>query len=300
MDILLIGTQNTAEHAAAYYEDYVAFFEKSLKLSGKSGSVEYCFVEDLIITVGDGEFTVRNSRHDRDITDYQLVCIRGYLRQYIDEVKAVSEYLKQHNVPVANDYSSFRSSSKLVQAVQFHLADLPVARTILVTQAVIDKLADIDLEFPCIMKAVFGAHGNDNYLVHAPAEITKIIKENPEQNFVLQRFVQNNGDYRILVVGGQVATIHRQRSGDGHLNNTSQGAKARLLSPDALPAEIIEQAKKISRQLHMTVAGVDVLYDQATGQHSFLEVNAQPQLMTGAFVEVKEQLFADYLKSLKD
>jgi len=48
----------------------------------------------------------------------------------------------------------------------------------------------------------------------------------------------------------------------------------------------------------MTISGVDVIVDKNTNKHYFLEVNSQPQLMSGAFVEEKAQLVADYFDSL--
>jgi D-alanine-D-alanine ligase-like ATP-grasp enzyme len=70
------------------------------------------------------------------------------------------------------------------------------------------------------------------------------------------------------------------------------------VATDSLPAVILEQARKIVKYLDLTIAGVDVVYDPKSGDFSFLEVNAQPQLMSGAFVSKKAAMFGDYLKKL--
>jgi glutathione synthase/RimK-type ligase-like ATP-grasp enzyme len=298
MNILLLGTKQTSENNENYYQEYVKFFEEAGSHVHQQLKIDYCMLEELLFTIGDGDFSIFNSRRQKDIKDYDFVMIRGSIRAFIEEAKAVSIYLKLHKKAVVNDYSNFRSSSKLIQALQFQINDLPVAKTILLNDATLGRLDQLPFSYPCIMKATYGAHGNNNYLVESPEVVRQHLADNPDIRFVLQRFVPNDGDYRILVIDEETLVIKRSGVAGSHLNNTSQGGTADVVATDSLPAVILEQARKIVKYLDLTIAGVDVVYDPKSGDFSFLEVNAQPQLMSGAFVSKKAAMFGDYLKKL--
>jgi glutathione synthase/RimK-type ligase-like ATP-grasp enzyme len=122
--------------------------------------------------------------------------------------------------------------------------------------------------------------------------------EKTDAEMLAQRYHPNDGDYRVLIMDGrEPLVIKRTAAGGSHLNNTSQGGSAEL---DELPVGLLEQSKSLAKELKMTVAGVDILRDKQTGEMLFLEVNSQPQLLTGAFVDKKKKLFGDLLGSILD
>jgi len=300
MNILLVGNGTPYEDPEAYYGEYKEFFERAVGHSKTESTVKFTLIDDLVISVGDGEFSVYDARNQADLADYQLIIIRGRgFRQIFGAIKAVSSYAKSKNIPVVNDYTGFRDSSKLTQAVQFFELGLPVARTVFVTEAVLGEKAPLGFDFPCIMKATFGAHGNDNYLVNSMTEARETAVKYPDIDFVLQRFVPNNNDYRLLVIGNETLVISRSAVDGTHLNNTSQGGQAVIVANSELPNEIIDGARKIMHHLDMTMAGVDVLADKNTGEFFFLEVNSQPQIMSGAFVEEKAKAVGRFLDSFQ-
>lgn len=301
MNILILGgiknppTQKDRE----YYDQYVSFFSKSAKTSDSDAKIYTALFDDLLILVGDGNFTIHDTRNNLDLAHYHAIFFRGDgFRNQMDILATVNEFAKQHDISTINDYSNVRDSSKLFQAVNFHTVGLPVARTLAVNPALFEHFDTVgEWHFPCIMKANHGSHGRDNYLVHSLMEAKEIAAAN-NKSFVLQRFVPNDGDYRVLIVGEQSLIIKRTASGESHLNNTSQGGAAEQVSIDELPPQVLNQVKDICKHYGMTIAGVDVMLDRETGEPYFLEVNAQPQLMTGAFVEEKERLIGLLLRVL--
>src|ERR1043166_6487929 len=159
MKILLIGNEGPHTDPSAYYDQYKAFFERAITHSQSDHSFQYTLIDDLMIAVGDGQFTIYDTRNKADLANYQLIIIRGEgFRLMFGVLKAISSYAKQHSISVINDYSAFRDSSKLTQAVQFFETGLPVACTVFVTPAVLAGKAPLGFELPCIMKAVFGSH----------------------------------------------------------------------------------------------------------------------------------------------
>ena len=111
-----------------------------------------------------------------------------------------------------------------------------------------------------------------------------------------QKYHQNDSDYRVLVMGDLKPLVMKRTAASGsHLNNTSQGAKAELSN---LPKHLLEQSQSLAKELKMTIAGVDILKDKTTGEMLFLEINSQPQLLSGAYVSDKKKLFNDLLDSI--
>jgi len=304
MKILIIGSSKNKidSDVRKYYQKYVAFFKKSAStFHNSSVVVETCLIDDLIISVGDGNFSIFDAKNNHDLSNNGALFIRGSdFRNYMDAIGAINEYAHNNSIPIINDYSGIRDSSKLLQAVNFHQINVPVARTLLITSAVLNNESQLNWDFPCIMKAVHGSHGNDNYVVHSMDEVRLFLKKTPNTRFVLQRFVPNDGDYRILIVGEEILIVGRSAVNGSHLNNTSQGGEATMINTDQIPQKVIDDSRRIMESLNMTIAGVDVLQDKNTKVFYFLEVNSQPQLMSGAFVDQKEKLLGKLISKLSN
>lgn len=300
MELLFVATRGVDGNNGRYYDPYWEFFGRAAGYSGvKDLQIAYARIDDLFIAVGDGSFVIRDMANGKDLSEYGAVLIRGHLDRCVDGVKAVSLYLRQWNIPVVNDYATIHTGSKLIQAVNFHMHELPVASTVLVTQVVAANPADLPFGFPCIMKATNGSRGNFNYKIDGPEDVGRVLAQDGSmRNFVLQRFVPNDGDYRILVAGNGFLIMKRSAVDGSHLNNVSQGASAELVDPGTLPVEVVEQARRIVREVGMAVAGVDVLYDEGTGSCSFLEVNPQPEFVNNVFPSAKAELVGGFLGEL--
>ncbi|HZJ34590.1 MAG TPA: hypothetical protein VFD55_01070 [Candidatus Angelobacter sp.] len=303
MKILIIGgtKQQVTQEVRAYYQKYIDFFKKSAGTVADNIVFESSLIDDLIISVGDGKFSIYDTNNRSNLKEYDVIFIRGDgFRSYMDAVGSINEYAHLNKIIIINDYSNVRDSSKLLQAVYFHKLDIPVARTLLVTSAVLDNEAQLEWNFPCIMKSTHGSHGNDNFVVQNMEDVKTVLENQPDKRFVLQRFVPNNGDYRILIIDDEILVIGRSAVGGSHLNNTSKGGKAVLVNVDQLPETVINDAKRIMKHFGMAIAGVDALADKNTNEFFFLEVNAQPQLMSGAFVTEKEKLIGKLLNKLSN
>jgi glutathione synthase/RimK-type ligase-like ATP-grasp enzyme len=298
MKALIIGASKkvTDNGVRSYYEGYVDFFKRSAATAHLDAVIETCLMDDLIISVGDGSFSIYDTHNQQDLTGYDVFILRGdNFRRHMDVIGTINEFAKENDIPIINEYNDVKDSSKLLQAVQFHKLSIPVARTLYVNPGLLAAASTLEWEFPCVMKAVHGSHGNYNYVVHSFDDVRSHLGEDPENRFVLQRFIPNDGDYRVLIIGDEVLVIGRSAVGDSHLNNTSQGGEAVLIPVGELPAHVVEDSRKIMKYSGMTIAGVDVIVNKNTGEYSFLEVNAQPQLQTGAFIDQKEILMGKLL-----
>lgn len=147
-----------------------------------------------------------------------------------------------------------------------------------------------------VLKSVNGTKGRDNYLVSSAEEIRKITAQNPEIRYILQNFIPNDGDYRVILLNFEPKlAIYRSANGKDFRNNTSLGGEAGLVPLAQLDPEILELAVAAARSLNIKIAGADILQDKSTGQYSVLEVNRTPQLASGAFVEEKSAVLRELI-----
>ena len=118
--------------------------------------------------------------------------------------------------------------------------------------------------------------------------------------FVGQSFIANSGDLRVLVINKSIKLIiGRTRKDDTtHLNNTSQGADARLLDISELSVEAQEMSLKAASVMGREIAGVDVMFEKDTEKPYILEVNASPQVGSGAFTDEKLTVYNEFFKEV--
>lgn len=295
MHILILGAQpdDSPEAEASYYEGIVRFFRDAPQ---HDIGVSYALFNQLLFRVEQGQSSIYDTHNQCDLSAYDAVFIRGQFRKRMDMVFAISRYLHEQGKLVVNDYSHARTSSKLSQAFVFTGLNIPTPDTLCGSgQTLLDAAKSLALPFIC--KEVYGAHGRNNHLITSYEQLQSILQDG-ESLFVLQEFIANDGDFRLLCIGNGHLIIKRTAADGSHLNNTSQGGKAELLPNDALPTEVLDAARRCLTELHMTMAGVDVIFDKDKQRYLFLEVNSQPQIVTGAFLEDKQKLLGAYLDEL--
>lgn len=154
-------------------------------------------------------------------------------------------------------------------------------------------------------KAIFkdneGSKGRLNFVVRSAEEIAHIQAEHPSVRFVMQAYIPNSSDLRVLVMDGTTRlVIRRSGTGDSHLNNTSQGGAAEIIDKRTVPAQAIAMAEDAARITKLEVAGVDVMFDDNTGEEYILEVNNAPQISSGSFQQEKVDAYAELIHDLLD
>ena len=297
--ILILGSAQKSKNPEKKYERYQEFFMSAAMRGGFETDIKTAFVDDLIISVGTQNFEIVDSKNEKDLKNYDLVVLRGAeFSRIFDVLMAISEYCQMHNISLVNDYSQSFDFSKLSQAVRLFAAGVPTPQTLYVSKAIFYQNFKIPFEVPCIMKDVHGAHGNDNYVIESIEQALEIVRKRPEIRFIMQPFIPNDGDYRILLLGEQGICIHRKAVEGTHLNNTSQGGSAELVDFASVDESLLQSARDAAKILNMTCAGVDIIIDRQTKQQYVLEVNSQPQLISGAFLNEKKQLATDFLKTI--
>lgn len=131
------------------------------------------------------------------------------------------------------------------------------------------------LTFPIIAKPNHGAHGTGILLLHNNQEVKTLAHL---RDYVFQNFISNNGDWRIIVIGGNpLGAMQRIAPKGSFLNNISKGATAKLETDEATLKQLFKIATKVASLFHLAFCGVDIIRDTETGKLYILEVNTAPQ-----------------------
>lgn len=265
-----------------------------------AAQVEMSALTELTFVLEPGKARIYDAAQGYDLADFDLVVFRTISR-YHEEAISVAAYCRMKHIRYIDEYIPQVGNAKLSCAFVRFEHGLPVPPT---TYGTAESLAAVAgtayFPWPLVLKDNAGKKGRNNYLVHDATELRKLITEQPELRFVMQSFIPNDGDYRILVLNGKprMAILRKAGANGGHLNNTSQGGTAEDVPLGQLPKAVLDIAVKAAKLEHLAVAGVDIIIDKRDGKPYILEANRSPQIATGAFAANKTAQYAAALKEL--
>ena len=223
---------------------------------------------------------VVETRSGKDIASFDFIIFRTVGRDHAEEALAISIYCDKMNIPYIDRCvgSSLHRAHKLATMMALWSENVPMPATVCgPTEYLVEKAPAIG--FPAIFKATRASHGKYNYKVTSIAEIKKIINTD-NKRFLLQSFIPNKGDYRILVVNSQeLSARYRQGDGSSHLNNTSAGGTTTYIADHTDKEHIMDVAQRAAHSVRLDVAGVDIIVDSDNNPY-VIEVNRAPQLLT--------------------
>lgn len=249
------------------------------------GAVSLSSFDELTISIINQNLSIFDTANHCELSDFDVILLRGarFFETTAEIITALTTYCRTHHIKLLNEYDgSIRS--KLSQMAHFASLGAPVPNTIFLNDAVKNhpKIIEQNLGYPCIMKATVAFGGNANFKVQNFAEIKKYQSDHPDLKFILQNFIENDGDYRLFMAGEEKALIHRQSSSkDIHVNNVDKGGKSRVCSLSEIPEQAIQDAESIMKSYHLSICGADIIIDKSTGNYYFLEINLFPGIDLG-------------------
>ncbi len=196
------------------------------------------------------------------------------------------------------------SRTKLIQMYLFALHGLIIPKTYYsatYSEAHLrNALAFISL--PLIIKQCKTSKGAGVFLVHTEQELREkidaLLSASPSQEIILQEFIPNTFEYRILVTGDQIGSAEKKiRTDDSEFrNNVHLGAREEFIPKENIPLPIQEAALLASHIANVQVAGVDIV-ETATGEPIVFEVNSCPAFTLDESISPEIQSLAHYLIS---
>ncbi len=272
-----------------------AFAEHIRGFVGDKVVIEDCAISELFFELSSSKIAIYHPGKSFDLRDFDLVVIR-HIGKMINEAQAIVQYCEYFGIRYTDGYlNRLMLDSKI--GTQFLLWFNGIRNWPHTFYGNVDEMKRRFAEFgdEVILKDNEGSKGRLNFLVHSAAEVDQIHNDNPGKRFMLQQFIANQGDLRILIFDGKpVLAIERKGDGVSHLNNTSQGGSARIVPVESIQQKVIDMCIKAAEVTKLQVAGVDVMF-AADGEPYLLEINNAPQVSSGSFKEEKAQKYSEML-----
>jgi len=174
-----------------------------------------------------------------------------------------------------------KNTSKITDSMVFALQNLPLPETVYVSRSSFEANMPLIREicgYPLIIKDIRGSKGKDSEYVATEAELLEKMASLPRnKRFLLQRFIQNEYDWGIMVVNGKVVSGEKSYPSQGEFrNNTCNGAKEHFVEVESIPENIQDIAIRASGILGLSWSRADIIIDKLTGLPYLLEVNRYP------------------------
>lgn len=208
--------------------------------------------------------------------------------------KLLQLYARKNNIPVVDDYLLSEGPLRRFKSVMsWQLADAGVRYP---KSSFVESIADLEDElrkwkFPLIVKmSKGGRHGMGTFFLKEESEIeslkNKLIsraetaeaegkKIEPQRGFLIQEYIENDGDFRVMTVGYKcIGGFKRMPKVEKLVLNQSEGNSVGLAN---VPEEVADVAEKAARVLGVEVAGTDLVISRQTGEVYLIEVNEAPQ-----------------------
>lgn len=297
--ILVISSAENVDNTATN-DQFIADLQDRLE---DGFGIQWTNYHGLRIEFTSGRVEVILNSENIPLSEFDFVYFKSFFR-YSELAGVIADYLVTVNTPfVSSELKSNIALTKLSQLTRMALNNIPMPKTIFMLNNEFKQSFEYvknQLGLPFIFKSTDGAAGEENYLISSLDQMIDAINEYPDLKFIAQSFIPNDSDLRVLIVGKEIKLIiKRQRTGnDTHLNNTSQGANSFIVPLDELDDEYKELSLKSAEIMNREIAGVDLMFNSDTGEPIVLEVNASPQIASGAFTDIKLDIYGEYFNNV--
>ena len=230
----------------------------------KDIAVRVCHPDDFDIVV-DRDIRKGIKYKGEDVELPELVLVRlgaGILPFQL----AVLRHFEQAGVIVVNGSTSIETAkNKMMTSQILSREGIPIPKTMMVRFPIQEKLIAENIGYPCIIKVVTGSYGAGVYLCEKKRDYKKIVEFieslGNKKTLLVQEYLGDRPgeDLRVLVIGGKVAGAMKRTApeGDFRANITAGGTGEGF----EVTPEIDYIARETARTLGLTIAGIDLLFD---------------------------------------
>lgn len=217
------------------------------------------------------------------LSAFNLVYFSGK-KAFLTAPKAIAMCLESDNIPFSG-YTSYLGN-KLTSLSRLAQNSIDIPDTVFCSTSSINQTDLIfirKLGFPVIIKDLDSHQMKGIYVVKTEKELQNFLVEHPNEQFLFQKFVNINKEYRILVIGGKAASAHTKVSRSYKVekvgyNNLNE--KYDFVNLSLLPKKLITEAEKAVKILSLDIAGVDICTNKK-GRIYVFEVNRSPGIDSG-------------------
>jgi len=233
-----------------------------------------------------------------------MLGVKSVILEYIENIKTQkiktekTQNKEASEIKVINgeSFKLFPLMGKLEQGVLLAQTGLPVIPFVAFNgqkgwKRYLEILNKRKKEFvPVMVKARFGSHGKNVKLAESLTKLNKLAIKYSEGDVLIQPVLKVRRWYRVLILNGKVLgkMPHRQKDKFQILAHQEELSKLKPKFDKAQMAELERISLAAMKVLKADFAGLDVAWDEKSGQWRILEVNrtAQFKWFEKAFPEV--------------
>ena len=220
-----------------------------------------------------------------DINSFEVIFFRTTGKHW-EEVNLVIDGIKNKDIKIVDPLVKVGKPSmacKAYQMLELKKAGIDVPKTVYGSLQYLRESGILQFNFPVILKGSGGDRGTRVYKADSQKELEALTDEmrrseiEEGRRYMLQEYIPNDGDYRVLVLGDKVLGAMKRfsQSSDEFRNNYSAGGGVEIAN---LPEELYDLAIKAAKTCGLLVAGVDIAFRNFDKDKPVIwEVNKGPQ-----------------------
>lgn len=256
---------------------------------------------------------------DQDLAGYDGWYFRAVGTE-LEWSKILEIYAKKNNIRVVDEYLLNQGPLRRAKSASGMIMEadgVSYPKT-----AFVERFSDLKKEltkweYPMIVKmSQGGRHGMSTFWIRKEEDLTELEEKlraregaptSPKatlgaRGFLMQEFIPNDGDYRVMTVGYKcIGGFKRAPKEEKMVMNKSIGKSTAL---EVVPGDVANLAEKASKSLQVEVAGIDLIRDSRSGKVYIVEVNEAPQFKVfekrtkiNAAQKIMEYLFQKFKNS---
>ncbi|MDD4106795.1 MAG: hypothetical protein PHX84_02520 [Candidatus Shapirobacteria bacterium] len=253
--------------------------EKFVKMGEKLGvEVEAINYNEIYLDSedkSDGKMKVR-FKSGKKLEDYGVVYFK-FVKHYREEASLIMDCIDDEVKVVDSVLRRGRPSDfcKIHQMKAMIDVDLNVPRLVMGRLKYLRYEAVKKFQYPLILKGSQGDRRSQVFKFFSDASWDKgweVFREreiNEGQRYMLQEYIVNAEDYRVMVLGNKVLGVMKRATGDNPLLKN-------VFTKTELPDYVLEKAVAAAKACEIEVAGVDVVFKEGEKEPYFWEVNRAP------------------------
>lgn len=212
----------------------------------------------------------------------------------------LAKYFQKRSISYIDSFHSFtRERGKLIQMFLLAINGLEIPKTYY--SPVYDRKKIFNaikfLQLPIVIKLSNKDRGEGVFLAKNQREILKILAENQNEEMIFQEYIENEFDFRILVLGNKAALGEKRIRTDKNdfRNNASRGAREEFFPSQKISKRMKEIAQQSSKVMQIEVCGVDIIKKE--NKLFVIEVNFSPSFTLNEEISDELNQLADYLQA---
>lgn len=219
------------------------------------------------------------------ISDYGFVYFRGVNVHGYSFAGSIALCLEHLGIDYADKtYENMGpSGDKFTSLIRLSFAGLPIIHSVYCMRDIIDKNADEIIErlgLPMIAKEFVSQHGEGIRKIRERHDLAKLLSETSDKGvrqFMFQKLIKIDKEYRFLVMGDKVRSVQRMyRDTSEYKLKIDMERQEEFLPVSGFPAGMKEIAVKAAKALNLQIAGVDLAVEAGSGRVFLFEVNRGP------------------------